>query len=286
MQALVKTVALIAAGHRVAPAAGKATAAMVHKLINSNNPKAIPGSAKTGSQLSFFCSSIGGTRAIGTASSKLQKVKTPTEMWVDFRAHTKEPAWKHPESKAIQHPKGLWCCPSGRPNRNSGWLMQRAPASENPNARKCIRVNFSPRKIKPKKAAAMMSMLVRAATSPGEAPMITATTAKYLAKTCWSTAELNKKTVGCFSRWFPGREKAGWTIKLFWALPFWSMLIHFDEPSVQWRSSSKDRAMTHLRSWRLGSSTPKQYTARPFTRDVNMQPPPGRTTQMDHESPQ
>ena len=34
--------------------------------------------------------------------------------------------------------------------------------------------------MRPKKAAAMMSMEVKAATSPGEAPMSTAMTAKYL----------------------------------------------------------------------------------------------------------
>ena len=222
MHALVKTVALTAAGHLVAPAAGKATADMVQILMTSSKPKAMPGSARTGSQLSFLpMGNMGGTKAIGIASSKLVKVKTPTEMWTDFRAQTKDPAWKQPESKAIQHPNGLWCCPSGRPKRNSGWLMQIAPASDSPSARKCITVSFSPKKMSPKKAAAMMSMLVSAATSPGDAPMITAITAKY-----------------------------------------------------QWRSSSRDRAMTHFISPLPGRSILKKYTARPLKNDATMQAPP------------
>ena len=182
MHALVKTVALTAAGHRVAPAAGRATADIVHRLITTTSPMATHGSAKTGSQLSWLslCNNIEITKAIGTANSKVLKVKTPTEMWADFRAQTKEPAWKQPDNKANQHPRGLWCCPSGRPKRNSGWEIHKAPATDKPNAKKCIKFNFSPRKMRPRKAAAMMSILVKAATSPGDAPIMTATTAKYL----------------------------------------------------------------------------------------------------------
>ena len=181
MQADVKTVALTAAGHRVAPAAGKAIAAIVHMLIINNSPSATHGCATTKSHVGFAPKgSKAGSKAIGTARIRLVKVKTPTEICADFRAQTNEAAWKQPESKANTQPTTLWCWPSGRPKMNSGWAMQIAPDADKTNAMKCQMPSFSPRKTRPKKAAAMISTLVKAATSPGDAPISTAITARYL----------------------------------------------------------------------------------------------------------
>ena len=50
------------------------------------------------------------------------------------------------------------------------------------------------------------------------------------------------------------------------------------KPWYQCKSSSKDRAITHLRSARLGSSILKQYTAKALKTEATMQALPGTVT--------
>mmetsp|Transcript_37745 Transcript_37745/g.97629 ORF Transcript_37745/g.97629 Transcript_37745/m.97629 type:complete len:104 (-) Transcript_37745:538-849(-) len=99
----VYTVALIAAGHRVAPAAGSMMERKVDRLMARKSPSAFQGSAHIGSKLAWWTiGSIGSTRDKGTAITTLARERIPTGMSVDFRAHTNEQAWKQPESKARQ----------------------------------------------------------------------------------------------------------------------------------------------------------------------------------------
>mmetsp|Transcript_71055 Transcript_71055/g.169579 ORF Transcript_71055/g.169579 Transcript_71055/m.169579 type:complete len:103 (-) Transcript_71055:512-820(-) len=100
MQDDVKTVALTAAGHRVEPAAGSVMERAVQAVSKASNPSIIQGCSDIPCQESCRPGSIGGTKDMGTDINMLLKESTAQETCTDLRAHTKEPAWKHPASNA------------------------------------------------------------------------------------------------------------------------------------------------------------------------------------------
>ena len=155
MQDEVKTVALTAAGHRVAPAAGRAIDRVLKSNKSSTSAMAFQGSATTICHFAAWTmGSKGGINDIKTANSKLLKVKTATEICADLRAQINEAAWKKPESKARNEPKRFCCL---WPKINPGCEIKIAPTADTARATKWSKLIFSPRKIRPKNAAAMMS---------------------------------------------------------------------------------------------------------------------------------
>lgn len=102
----VKTVALTAAGHLVLPAAGSTMDKVVRSTRSNTMSIAVPGSAITGCQLACTMGSIGGKSDTAVPSSKLQKVRMPTDTSADFRAQMKEAAWRRPpkvQSQDLEH---------------------------------------------------------------------------------------------------------------------------------------------------------------------------------------
>mmetsp|Transcript_143036 Transcript_143036/g.202331 ORF Transcript_143036/g.202331 Transcript_143036/m.202331 type:complete len:106 (+) Transcript_143036:476-793(+) len=105
MLADVKTVALTAAGHLVAPAAGSIMESNTQAVIAESSARACQGFSVTSLRPSSDpeCKPRdGGTRASGTLRNSDNTVSRETGMWVDFRAQTKAPAWKHPANIAKQ----------------------------------------------------------------------------------------------------------------------------------------------------------------------------------------
>mmetsp|Transcript_50960 Transcript_50960/g.121939 ORF Transcript_50960/g.121939 Transcript_50960/m.121939 type:complete len:228 (+) Transcript_50960:136-819(+) len=119
----VKTVALTAAGHLVAPAAGSTIENTHHMVRIARSPKACHGSSWIvwrASCAEELRPKSGGTKANSTANNRETIVSTETGMSFDFLAQTNAPAWKHPDSKAMQYPRGDCSVCSEAPNMNCG----------------------------------------------------------------------------------------------------------------------------------------------------------------------
>mmetsp|Transcript_135349 Transcript_135349/g.191501 ORF Transcript_135349/g.191501 Transcript_135349/m.191501 type:complete len:93 (-) Transcript_135349:574-852(-) len=92
MLADVKTVALTAAGHLVAPAAGSKIEMEIQTVRVRRSPIACHGLSTTTPKELCSCWKRGTSKAAGTDKSSETSESSDTGMWADFRAQTKEHA--------------------------------------------------------------------------------------------------------------------------------------------------------------------------------------------------
>mmetsp|Transcript_64135 Transcript_64135/g.134847 ORF Transcript_64135/g.134847 Transcript_64135/m.134847 type:complete len:207 (+) Transcript_64135:459-1079(+) len=139
-----------------------------------NMPSNCHGSVRSGAKvLSSTIPAIGSANATKLDIKFEERAWTQTEVPGDMREVMKTQAWHRPEQRANKSPIHAEPPPAWfgcRPNRQPGWLINKAPPTPHTKAMRVVRGSSSPKMTRPRRAAAIMLIHLKASTSPTGAP--------------------------------------------------------------------------------------------------------------------